>query len=149
MFTNDEYYINFFSPITKIIHILGHVSAFLIIVIMCLTTFDVLLRYSLGVPVAGSYEFCEMMFTSVVFLGLSYTQIHKSHVRVEFIIKDLNPVHQLILETLMLIISLFIFTLFLILKETSLSSISISETLLKFLIKFKLLLDFIITFFSL
>jgi TRAP-type mannitol/chloroaromatic compound transport system permease small subunit len=78
---------------------------------MFLITADVLSRYIFGIPVKGSYELSEMMFLSVVFLGLGYTQLYNGHVRVEFLVIGFHQRTQKILNTIMLLFALSIYTL--------------------------------------
>jgi TRAP-type mannitol/chloroaromatic compound transport system permease small subunit len=52
-----------------------------------------------------------MMFLSVVFLGLGYTQLYNGHVRVEFLVIRFHQKTQKILNTIMLLLALSIYTL--------------------------------------
>lgn len=90
---------------------LGSASAVLIVLLMILTTADVLLRYSLNRPIKGAYEISEVFFLAAVFLGLAYTQQSRGHVRVELLINRLPPAAALALETTMLLLALFIYGL--------------------------------------
>jgi TRAP-type mannitol/chloroaromatic compound transport system permease small subunit len=90
---------------------MGKISALLLVIIMFLITIDVLSRYLLGRPVKGAYEITEMLFLSVVFLGLSYTQIYKGHVKVEFLVSRFSQQIQLYLDITMLIISFILYIL--------------------------------------
>ncbi len=100
-----------FYLIRQVIHSLGRISAVLLVIIMCLITIDVLSRYLLGQPVKGAYEITEMLFLSMVFLGLSYTQIYRGHVKVELLVNRFSERTQICLDIAMLIISFIIYIL--------------------------------------
>ena len=95
----------------KIIKISGGIGAAFILLIMILSSGDVLARYGLGAPIKGAYEINEIMFLSAVFLGLAYTQLYKGHVRVELFVSRLPAKAAIILETILICIALIIYGL--------------------------------------
>ena len=95
----------------RIITALGIVSTVLIILLMTLTTADVVMRYILGNPLKGAYELSEMLFLSAVFLGLAYTQLFKEHVNADLFVSHLSKHTNLVLETVMLILALLVYVL--------------------------------------
>lgn len=95
----------------KFIVLLGKIGALSIIAIMILTSADVVLRYIVGSPIKGAYEISEILFLSAVFLGLAYTQVYKEHVQVEVLTSLLPLRAQVILETFMLLLALFIYVI--------------------------------------
>ena len=96
----------------RIIVVLGIISTVLIIILMSLTTMDVVLRYIFGSPIKGAYEVSEMFFLAAVFLGLAYTQLFREHVNADLLVSRLSKRTNLILETIMLLLALFIYALF-------------------------------------
>jgi TRAP-type transport system small permease protein len=53
---------------------------------MFLTTLDVTGRYFFNSPIQGAYEVSEMSLVALVFLGISFVQREKGHVRVDIVI---------------------------------------------------------------
>jgi len=96
----------------KIIVVLGVIATVSIIILMILTTVDVVMRYIFGNPIKGAYEVSEMFFLTAVFLGLSYTQLFREHVNADLLVNRLSKHTNLILETIMLLLALFIYVLF-------------------------------------
>lgn len=95
----------------EVIHTFGTISTLAILFIMVLTTIDVIFRYILGHPIKGAYEISEILFLGAVFLGLSYTQLHKEHVRVELLVSHIPRGPAFLLESCILLIGLFIYAL--------------------------------------
>lgn len=96
----------------KIIKVLGIIATASIIILMILTTADVVMRYIFGNPIKGAYEVSEMFFLTAVFLGLAYTQLFREHVNADLLVSRLSKHTNLILETIMLLLALFIYALF-------------------------------------
>ena len=90
---------------------MGNLATACILVLMVLTTIDVVLRYILGMPLKGAYEISEILFLSAVFLAMAYTQLFREHVNVDLFITRLSKHTNLVLETLMLLPALLIFGL--------------------------------------
>jgi C4-dicarboxylate transporter DctM subunit len=76
------------------------ISAVFIVVIMLLTTTDVVLRYVFNNPIKGAYELASMLLVSVAYLGLSYVQSQKSHIRMDVLSTKLSSSGQLVLQLL-------------------------------------------------
>jgi TRAP-type C4-dicarboxylate transport system permease small subunit len=91
--------------------VLGVIATAALIALMILTTADVVFRYILGSPLKGVYEISELLFLSAVFLGLGYTQLSHEHVNVQIVIRRLPRRVNLMLETVMLLLALFIYGL--------------------------------------
>ena len=77
------------SAIAHFIHhlseITGRIVAWLVVFLVCLTFYDVLMRYLFN---AGSVALQELewhLFSVVLLLGASYTLKHREHVRVDLI----------------------------------------------------------------
>jgi TRAP-type C4-dicarboxylate transport system permease small subunit len=63
--------------------LLGYLGSFVILVMMCLTTADVVGRYIFNAPILGLFELTEFMMLVIVFSFLAYSQSHKSHICVD------------------------------------------------------------------
>lgn len=91
--------------------ILGKVGTICILILMLLTTADVVLRYIFGAPLKGAYEISEILMLSAVFLGMAYTQLHREHVRTDLFVVHLSKRTNLILETVLLFPALLMYVL--------------------------------------
>lgn len=85
-----------------------YISAFFILVMMVLTTIDTFLRDVFDSPIPGVYELHSMMLVGVLYLGLSFVQSQRSHIRMDVLSSRLNPTNQLVLQLLGDAIFLFI-----------------------------------------
>jgi len=77
-----------FNYVTRGLNIVGLVILFLW---ACLTFVDVLLRYLFDRPMPGSIDIGEIAMVVVVFCGVAYTQLHKTHIRVDLMTGRLSP----------------------------------------------------------
>jgi len=96
----------------RIITVLGVMATISIIALMVLTTSDVVKRYIFADPIKGAYEISESLFLTAVFLGLAYTQLFHEHVNTDLFVRHLSKRANLILQTIMLLLSLTIYILF-------------------------------------
>ena len=62
---------------------LSRIAAGFILVLMFLTTTDVVGRYVFNAPIVGAYEVSQIMLVAIVYLGLAYVQRMKGHVKVD------------------------------------------------------------------
>jgi TRAP-type mannitol/chloroaromatic compound transport system permease small subunit len=90
---------------------LGTLSAVLIVLIMFLSSADVLSRNFVGVPIKGAYELNEIFFLCAALLGIAYAQKYKAHVNVELVVSHLSKRTALILETCMTVVALLTYAL--------------------------------------
>ena len=65
------------------------IAAGSIIVMMVLTTLDVILR-NFRVPIPGTYEIIGMLGALVISFSLAYTSLEKGHIAVEFLVQKLS-----------------------------------------------------------
>lgn len=70
---------------------LSWVAMAFIMVIMALTTVDVVLRYIFNRPISGAFEVTELMMLTVVAFGLAYAQSTKRHIFIELLSRHLSP----------------------------------------------------------
>ena len=71
---------------------------FVLMLLLFLTSADVLLRYIFNSPITDSYEVSEFGMGIVVFLGISYTALVKGHVRITLLTSRLPPRMQAVLD---------------------------------------------------
>ena len=97
--------------LNEIIIVLGVIATTFILILMGLTTADVVFRYILKSPLKGAYEISELLFLSAVFLGMGYTQLFREHVNADLLVSRFSKHTNLILETVMLFPALVIYGL--------------------------------------
>lgn len=86
-------------------------AAMFIMVLMFLTTSEVIGRYLFNTPVPGSYEISEFLLIGVVFLGIAYVQSLKGHVSVDILLGRFPNKIRIALDFLGLAIGLFTFAI--------------------------------------
>ena len=77
---------------------LGFIGSVSLILMMVLTTVDVVLRYFIGRPMQGGYEFTEKLMGITVASFLAYAAVEKAHVRVELLTSLSSKRTQAVLE---------------------------------------------------
>lgn len=68
-----------------IIDLVGFFSLITIVVMMLLTTADVILRYLFDRPILGSMEMTELLMVSIAGLSLAWCTLKSGHIRVDII----------------------------------------------------------------
>jgi TRAP-type C4-dicarboxylate transport system permease small subunit len=68
------------------IEIVGFVALIAIVIMMMLTTADVILRYLFDSPILGSFEMTELLMVSIAGLTLAWCTLKSGHIRVDIII---------------------------------------------------------------
>lgn len=84
----------------------NRVGTAIILVMMLLTTADVLLRYLFNRPILGAYEVTELLMLILVAFGLGYTQSTKRHVFVSVVGSRFPPRGQAINDIVVYLICL-------------------------------------------
>jgi TRAP-type C4-dicarboxylate transport system permease small subunit len=87
------------------------VGAFFLVLLMLITATDILGRDVFNHSIAGTVELSEYMLSVFILLGLAYTQQVKAHVGVSIITSRLPQLAQLILNIVITLLSLFIFSI--------------------------------------
>ena len=77
----------------------SRIAAGIIMIMMFLTTADVISRYVFNSPIIGVFEISQVLLVGVVFLGLAYVQTMKGHVKVDVVTSWLPQRAQLTLDT--------------------------------------------------
>lgn len=92
--------------IDKLIDKQGEISSFLIYPLVLVVLFEVLMRYAFNAPTIWGFEVTAFLYGMHYMLGLSYTERHGGHVRVDIITMRLSEKTQAIMG---IITYLFIF----------------------------------------
>ncbi len=82
------------------VRILSYIGTSFLIVLVGLSTTDVVLRYFFNRPIPGTIEIIELTMVVLVFSSVAYTHVTNSHVRVEILSGVLKPSGKLILESI-------------------------------------------------
>lgn len=89
----------FWAIFDKTITILMGLAAALVVLDALAVTFDVLLRYSLGITHVQLFEIVEYTLLWVTFLGTAWLMKNDGHVRVDLVVKRFPPGQEVILKT--------------------------------------------------
>jgi len=100
---------NFAAILSRILGFVGMVAIVSMMVVMCV---DVALRYIFNSPLLWSYTAVEYFMVLVVYLGISYTELHDGHVNISIFTDRLTPKRKLMIDIvnclIMLVISVII-----------------------------------------
>lgn len=75
---------------------------------MGLQTVSVFMRFVMEQPLASAFEIVRLLFLTSVFLGVSYVQGKKGHIRIEILTNKFPPRLQFFFEFLGLLIAIFV-----------------------------------------
>ena len=95
--------IAFIAGVFLIVEMVAIVGLFL------LTVLDIM-TIATGFSFQGGVEFGEYLLVGVIFCGLGYAQVKKSHFRVELLTARLSPRSRIFLEVFILTVTFFFFT---------------------------------------
>jgi len=95
----------FVKTVAKISRRICLIAAFCLVVMMLLTSSDVILRY-FGHPIKGSYDMVGLLGAVTVALSIGYTQLNGRHVATEFIGFVRSRVIQTIVRTAACLVSI-------------------------------------------
>ena len=82
-----------------------------IILTMLLITVEVLLRKFFAFSIVGTVEIVSALMVVIVFLAWSYTESQQGHVRVEFLVQRLGRKTQSVLEAIITLVMLGVFSI--------------------------------------
>jgi TRAP-type C4-dicarboxylate transport system permease small subunit len=82
-----------------------------IVVMMVLTTLDVIGRFVFNSPIEGNYDITGLIGLSIVAAAMSRTQFAKGHVAVDFLIRFFKPRLRAAVESTTFLISIILFGL--------------------------------------
>ena len=75
----------------KIINFFASLSMMSVAIMSIGISFDVLKRWITGRPIGGVMLLSECLMVVLVFLGIAYTQKHRRHIRIAFLISRMKP----------------------------------------------------------
>jgi C4-dicarboxylate transporter, DctM subunit len=85
-----------------------YISAAILFTMMVSISLDVFMRDVLKHPIPGIYELNSMLLVGIVYLGLSYVQSQKNHIKMDLISTHLSSTNRSLLWSLINIIFLFV-----------------------------------------
>ena len=85
------------KTIDKIIDKQGEISSFAIYPLIFIVLYEVLMRYAFNTPTIWGFEATAFVYGIHYMLGLSYTERHNGHVKVDIITSRLSPKAQAIM----------------------------------------------------
>lgn len=77
--------------IENLADLLGHLSGWLVFLMMALVVFEVFMRYVLKRPPMVADEFAGYLLVAISYLGIAYAFKDNAHVRITFVIDKLSP----------------------------------------------------------
>ena len=107
--------IHIFQGYIKVIRKTGkvcHDAAMLVLfLLMLLGATEVIGRYIFNRPIAAVLELSQIMQATMIFLAWAYTTAEGSHVRVDLIVRRFSPRLQAIIELVMAVLGIALFSL--------------------------------------
>ncbi len=97
--------------IQRVNYYVCRVGVCLLLLLMLLTTGDVLGRKFFAKTIPGAFELSEYILVVFILLGAAYTQQVKGHVGINFLTSRLSPRVQALCNIVTLILSLFIISI--------------------------------------
>ena len=88
----------------------GRVNSFVILVIICITLFEVTMRYLFNKPTIWVHETSGFLQMVYILMGGGYTLLHRGHVRVDVIYARFSPKAQAIVDLTLTTVLFFFFT---------------------------------------
>ena len=74
---------NFALKFRKFAMVLGAISAVSILIMIFSTSLDTIMRFVFNSPVPGMFELNEVLLVICVYMGITWTQMDRGHIRVE------------------------------------------------------------------
>jgi len=87
------------KKIESISHVMNYVAGIVLLVMVLLTTSDVLGRYLFSRPIIGTTELTEFMVVIVGFLGLAWCAVKGTHLMVDLLVSRLSPRKQAVIDS--------------------------------------------------
>ena len=117
------------SSSTKLENGLNAIGVLFILALMFLTVCDIVARYLFNHAIIGVVEISELMLAPLILFGLAYTQRLGGHVRMGLFIEKISGRTYHIVESIILLMSLFIFIVITVFSfKNTIFSYEIGET---------------------
>jgi len=97
--------------IHRIVFYACFIGMVVVLLMMLLTTFDVIGRSIFTRPIPGTFEITEYMLVIIVLFGIAYAQQTGRHVRVELFADKLPPSGQIVLDSIFTLVAFVFFLL--------------------------------------
>ena len=75
----------------KSINVVGRWSAFLLMVIVTIVTYEVIMRYVFVAPTVWVHETSQFMFATYLLVGGCFASLHNSHLRMDLLYNKVRP----------------------------------------------------------
>jgi len=85
----------------------GRVSRWLCVALVAILSFEVLMRYVFDSPTNWAHLTSMMVGGAIICLGLGYTHLHKSHIRIDVLYAKLSPRKQALIDVVLAVALLF------------------------------------------
>lgn len=95
------------SKIDQISEWTGKLASWLVLVLMCAITYEVIMRYLFRAPTVWSYDLSYMIGGSLMALGGAYVLKNKGHVRVDILYLRFSPRRQIVLDIVFTVLLFF------------------------------------------
>ena len=96
--------------VQRITFYLASVGMAILLIMMFLTTSDTVAR-KLASPISGTFELNQYMLVTFALLGLAYVHQRGGHVNISVLTEHMPPRTQLVLDSIMSLFALFVFSL--------------------------------------
>ena len=97
---------NIVRVIHRVVYYACIVGMAFLLIMMLLTTSDVIGRSIFNRPIAGTFEITQFMLAIIVLLGIGYAQQTRQHVRVELFVDKLLPRGRIAVDIIFTLIAL-------------------------------------------
>lgn len=85
----------------------GRLFAWLVIPLMCGTTYEVIARYVFNAPTIWAYDMAYMLYGSHFMLGAAYTLLKGGHIRTDIFYQNWSPRRQGLVDALLYLLLFF------------------------------------------
>ena len=99
------------AVVTFLVRVMTVVAGLSIVVMIGITTLDVVLRYCFGRPVTGAFDIIRLAGALTIACGLPYTTAVKGHVAIEYFFLKLWPRARVAVDTVMRLLGMVLFGL--------------------------------------
>lgn len=79
------------SVSTRIVHAIGNAASYLFLVIVAISAFEVLMRYSLDRPTVWVHELSIALAATCFVIGGPYAHARRSHITISFLYEKISP----------------------------------------------------------